>query len=79
MSGEAESALVLPSARAAADLVAGRPGSLAEVAGTVAMRSALVAVGLALAGERRELLKKSVFAALAIEAFVLGYAYVKRP
>jgi len=74
-----DAGLVLPSARAAADLVAGQPGALLDVAGTLALRSALIAAGLFLAGERRALVKKSLYAALAIEAFVIGYAYMKRP
>jgi hypothetical protein len=59
----------LPSAEAK------KPGALAEVAATMAGRGALVGAGLYLAGFRGPaLLRGTVAATLAVEAFVLGRA-----
>jgi hypothetical protein len=68
----------LPSSTAAADLIAGKPGGLTAVVTSTALRAGLIAAGLAIAGERKRLLKYSVFSALAIEAFVLAYVAANR-
>lgn len=69
-------AVCLPSGDAALRLMRGQPGALFEVAGTMLARSALMASGLAVAGFRgRELLKGTVAAGLAVEAFVLAWAW----
>jgi hypothetical protein len=69
-------ATCLPSGDAALRLMRGQPGALVEVAGTMVARSALMATGLAVAGFRgRELLKGTVAAGLAVEAFVLAWAW----
>jgi hypothetical protein len=68
----------LPSSTAAADLLDGKPGGATAVVTSTALRAGLIAAGLAVAGERKHLLKYSVFAALAIEAFVLTYIAANR-
>lgn len=67
----------LPSAQAASDVVAGKPGGWAEVAGWTAVRAALVATGLYAVGERRHVVRNAVAGAVAIEAFVLAWHFVK--
>lgn len=77
--GGEEGQQCLPSGDAALRLMEGKPGALFEVAGTLLARSALMASGLALAGFRgRELAKGTLAAGLAVEAFVLGWAYVNK-
>ena len=69
----------LPSSTAASDLLDGKPGALMDVTVSVILRGGLIAAGLYLAGERKNLVKYSAAAALAIEAFVLSYiAYNRR-
>lgn len=64
----------LPSSNAAADWLAGVPGSGARVVGSMAGRAALIGTGLYVAGFRgRDLVKGSLFAATAIEIFVLAW------
>jgi hypothetical protein len=66
----------LPSGDAAMRLMQGKPGALLDVAGTLLARSALVATGLAVAGFRGTQLVKGAFAGgLAVEAFVLAWAW----
>jgi hypothetical protein len=66
----------LPSGDAALKLVRGEPGAIVDVGGTVIMRGALIAVGLALAGfSGAALLKGTIGAVLAVEAGVLAWAY----
>lgn len=64
-------ATTLPSVTAAEAFWEGEPGGLTAVIGSTALRAALIGIGLALAGERKNLVKYSVAGALAIEAFVL--------
>jgi hypothetical protein len=68
--GQAECA-PLPSGDAACALVHGDDARQA-------LRTGLIAAGIYAAGERKNLLRNSVGGALAIEAFVLGWAYFKR-
>ena len=66
----------LPSGDAALHLMRGERGAVVEVLGTVAMRSILVATGLAVAGFRgRNLAKGTLGAVLGIEAGVLAWAW----
>ena len=61
----------LPSVSSAEDFWLGKPGGLIKVVGSTALRAVLIGVGLAIVGERRNLVKYSAAGALAIEAFVL--------
>jgi hypothetical protein len=61
----------LPSVASAEDFWNGNPGGLMGVIVSTALRAGLVGVGLAIAGERKNLVKYSLAGALAIEAFVL--------
>jgi len=66
----------LPSGDAAIKLVRGDTGAVVEVATTMLVRGALVAMGLAVAGFRgMQILTGSVAAVIAIEAGVLVWAY----
>lgn len=73
---EPSGATCLPSGDAALRLMRGERGALADVAGTLLARSALMATGLAVAGFRgKQLFKGTVAAGLAVEAFVLAWAW----
>ena len=66
----------LPSGDAAIRLWRGESGAAIEVAGTMLARSALIATGLAIAGFRgTKLLKGTIGAGLAVETFVLAWAW----
>jgi hypothetical protein len=66
----------LPSGDAAIRLVRGEPGAVFAVAGTMLARSALIGTGLAVAGFRGgDLLKGTIAAGLAVETFVLAWAW----
>jgi hypothetical protein len=66
----------LPSGDAAIKLVRGDSGAVVEVASTMLLRGALVALGLAVAGFRgMQILTGSAAAVMAIEAGVLVWAY----
>jgi hypothetical protein len=65
----------LPSADAAKDLIKGVPGALPRVAGYTALRAGLIGAGLLLAGQRKGVTRGAVVASLAIEIFVLTWAY----
>lgn len=54
------------------DLLAGKKGAWWEVVAGTALRAALIAGGLALVGDRKRLLTKSLAAALVVEAFVVA-------
>ena len=79
LSGAAERDTVgaaLPSGDAALKLVRGQPGAIVDVGGTVLMRGALIALGLAVAGFSGTALAKGTLAAvLAVEAGVLAWAW----
>jgi hypothetical protein len=68
----------LPSEHAAQQLVAGEPGALANVVGTVALRAGLIWVGLALAGVQERRVVGALAASAAIESFVLGWVLFER-
>lgn len=70
----------LPSGESASDLVHGVPGALPRVIWHTALRSALVGVGLSVAGMRdpRDLVRYSIAGALGIEAFVLSWAFANK-
>jgi hypothetical protein len=62
----------LPSIGAAEGWLRGDPGAGFAVLTTVAMRAALIGIGLAVLGERKRLVPYSIAGALAVEAFVLA-------
>jgi hypothetical protein len=62
----------LPSVSSAEAFWLDQPGGFKRVVLSTLGRSAVIGVGLAVAGERRHLLKYSLFAATAIELMVLG-------
>jgi len=69
----------LPSGDAAIRLMKGESGALVSVGATTLVRGALVATGLAVAGFRgTNLLKGAIGATLAIETFVLAWAWKNR-
>ncbi len=70
----------LPSASAAANLLDGKPGGLAECVTATVVRGALIAIGLRAAGVKkpRELAKLGLAGALSIEAFVLLWVGLQR-
>lgn len=69
----------LPSGESASDFLEGKSGSAARLTMHFLGRSALVGVGLALAGLRgKELVKCSLAGSAAIEGFVLAYAAMHR-
>ena len=61
----------LPSVVAAEQFWKGEEGGAFNLVTSTALRALLIGVGLAVAGERKNLVKYSVAGALAIEAFVL--------
>ena len=61
----------LPSVSAAEALWLGHEGAVRDVVLSTLGRAAVISVGLLLAGERRRVVKYSLFSALAIEAMVL--------
>jgi hypothetical protein len=61
---------VLPSAQSSLDVLQGKPGSWIDVGRDILQRSALIAGGLWLAGDK-DVVKKSLIASTVIEAFVL--------
>lgn len=69
---------VLPSAESALALVRGEPNAIFGVARDLAMRATLIGVGLYVAGERQKLVKKSLYAAGAIEVAVIAFAWGKK-
>lgn len=64
----------LPSGTSAFKLVQGDPAGIPGVIGHTVGRATLIGVGLALAGERKHLVRNAIGGALAIEAFVLVWA-----
>jgi len=64
----------LPSGTSAYRLMSGDPSGLVGVVGHTVGRSVLVGVGMAVAGERKHLVRNAVAGALGIEAFVLVWA-----
>jgi hypothetical protein len=74
---EAPRCAALPSGQAAAKLVAGDWEAIVPVIGYTAVRGALIAVGLAVAGEREHIVRNAISGTLAIETFVLGWAAIK--
>ena len=68
----------LPSGQAAFDLVSGDRSCLLPVIGTTLARSALIGVGMAVAGERKHLVRNAVAGAVAVEGFVLIWALFKK-
>jgi hypothetical protein len=72
---EVADSFCLPSGDAALRLMRGESGAWLDVGGTMLARGALMATGLAVAGFRgKQLVKGTVAAGLAVEAFVLGWA-----
>lgn len=76
--GFAESCATLPSSTAAADFLDGKPGGLASVVTSTALRAGLIAVGLLVVGQRKGVVKGAIGGAIAIEAFVLTYIAANR-
>lgn len=68
----------LPSAEAAKDFVAGDMRAFVPLVGTTLMRAALIGTGLYVAGQREGLAKSAIAGALAIEVFVLGWAFFNK-
>jgi hypothetical protein len=68
----------LPSSAAACELVEGNLSAVPKVLLTTGLRAGLIAAGMYALGERQNLLRNSVGGALAIEAFVLAWAYFKQ-
>ncbi|HEX7273136.1 MAG TPA: hypothetical protein VF420_13395 [Casimicrobiaceae bacterium] len=66
----------LPSAEDAAAALRGEPGATGKVVRDVAVRGAIIGLGLALAGERENLVVKSLAASAVVELFVLGWEAV---
>lgn len=64
----------LPSGTSAYRLMSGDPEGLLGVVGHTIGRSVLVGTGMAIAGERKHLVRNAVAGALGIEAFVLVWA-----
>jgi|HubBroStandDraft_2_1064218.scaffolds.fasta_scaffold26404_2 hypothetical protein len=64
----------LPSGSSAAALLGGDVSALPAVVGSTIARAVLVGSGLIVAGERMHVVRNAVAGALAIEAFVLGWA-----
>jgi hypothetical protein len=64
----------LPSGTSAYRLVSGDPSGVPGVIGHTVARAALIGTGMAVAGERRHLVRNAIGGALAIEAFVLVWA-----
>lgn len=64
-----------PSARSATALARGEEGALAECVFHTAFRAGLIAVGMHVAGVRRDqLFRAAVGGAIAIECFLVAYA-----
>jgi len=70
--------LVLPSASSALDLVNGVEGAAPRVVLHMLGRAALIGTGLALAGAGDKTARYALAGSLAIEAFVLAYAWQQR-
>ena len=68
-----------PSAVGARAALDGEPGALADLGGMVAMRAALLAAGMAAAGERQNLGRNALAGSLAVQAFVVSYTASRRP
>ena len=73
----ARSPCVLPSGKAACDLLQGNMSALAPAIMWTGIRACAVAVGLYVVGEREHLAKKAVAGALAVEAAVLVHLWVR--
>lgn len=70
----------LPSARAVQDFLEQGAPALPPVVGTTLGRACLISLGLYAAGERKHLVKKSIYGALAVEGFLIGWFLVdKKP
>lgn len=69
--------LALPSATSASAFIRGEPGGFLGVVGHTVLRAGLIGTGLALAGQRKGLVKGALVGSLMIELFVLGYVAVK--
>jgi hypothetical protein len=67
----------LPSARAVQDFLEQGPPALPPV-GTTLGRACLIGLGLYAAGERKRLVKKSLYGALAVEGFLIGWFLMER-
>lgn len=68
---------VLPSGSSALSLVQGRPGAIGGVFLHTMLRAGLIGAGLAIAGERKHLVRNALAGSLAVEAFVLGFMWWK--
>lgn len=68
----------LPSADSAASLVRGERNALPRVIVHTLGRSAVIGIGLAIAGQRENLIRNAQAGGIAIEVFVLAYQYSKR-
>lgn len=67
----------LPSSECAFELVQGNWGALPQCVLTTLGRAVLIGAGMAVLGERQNLVRNSLGGALGIECFVLGWAYLK--
>ena len=74
------SSQALPSQQSADDLIGGEWSALPSVVASVLARASLISIGLSLAGalKIRSVWLAALFGALAIEVFVLGWAYWHR-
>ena len=68
----------LPSATAAKDFVRGDMSALPRVIGWTLMRAVLIGAGIALAGERKHLVRYAVAGAGLIEVWILGWAWINK-
>lgn len=64
----------LPSATAAKDFVAGDVTALPRVIGWTLMRAVLIGAGIAIAGERKHVVRYAVAGAAFIEVWILAWA-----
>lgn len=74
----AQNPIALPSSTSATAFVNGEPGGLLGVVGHTVLRAGLIGAGLAIAGQRKGLVKGALMGSVMIELFVLGYVASKR-
>lgn len=66
--------VTLPSARAASDMLQGKPLGIPGVIGSTLFRGGLVALGLYAVGARKHLWRNALAGAVAVEMFVILWA-----
>lgn len=69
---------VFPSAQTVVDIADGKPGAWFRAASDMIGRAGIIGLGLYVAGDRENLVKKSIFASAAIETTVILIAMAKR-